>query len=88
MVILGQYEVYEWLKNRLESGDDRFFTPKDIELGMIAQGIGTERRNGAVRGDCFRLLSSGYLDMQDLDKSNLSNWKKVFRIKKQYAKTK
>lgn len=75
---MGQYEVYLWLKNKREGGDESFFTPKEIEKA-------TNMFGKAVRGDCFRLTTSGYLEVMDMDKTGWSNMRKAFRIKKEYC---
>jgi hypothetical protein len=83
---MGQYIVFEWLKNRRESGDDSFFLPKDIEKALKSQGL--INNNSRIRGECFKLWlqGNGCLEMEDQDKKGLTNWLKAFRIKKEYCK--
>lgn len=84
---MGQVEVFEWLRDQRECGDDDFFYPKEIEKGLRSKGLS----NGAlehIRGDCFRLWQSGNgcLEMKDFDLKGQTNWMKAFRVKKQYCR--
>lgn len=86
---MGQREVFDWLRNKRESGDDRYFLPKEIEMGLKAQGFS----NGIcehLRGDCFRLWQrgNGCLEMYDFDTKGRTNWLKAFRVKAEYCRNK
>lgn len=83
---MGQAEVFEWLRNKRESGDDSFFYPQEIVKGLKLAGCS----NGVIehtRGDCFALWMSGNgcLEMKDFDDRGMTNWKKAFRVKKSYC---
>jgi hypothetical protein len=80
---MGQVEVFEWLKNQREGGRDCFFSIKEIEDGLRAVG-NTDSLIG-LRGDVFRLCICDYVEYQDLDKTGLNNYKKVFRCKLKYC---
>jgi hypothetical protein len=81
---MAQRDVYAWLKNRREMGDDSYWHPDEVKKNLREQNI----PNGqlwVLYGDIIRLFQSGYLEMVDLDKSGFSNNKKVYRIKKEYC---
>lgn len=78
---MGQWDVYEWLKCKYECGIYTWFTPKDVEQGLREQGF----TNGYlinIRTDLIKLSVANCIEYKDLDKTGLSNYKKVFRYKK------
>lgn len=77
---MSQEDVYEYLKNRREMGDDSWFTPREVEDGLRMNGITTGI--GGVRGDLFRLYNYGLIEVNDLDTKGITNWRKVFRYKR------
>jgi hypothetical protein len=81
---MGQYEVYEWLRNARSSGNEQYFSSKEIEDGLKNNGC-TDGQLSHTRGDVIRLYVSGYLELIDLDKTGLTNYKRFFRIKKRYC---
>ena len=72
---MGQVEIYEWLKDRRLSGDERFFSHKEIKAGMDELGQSTLR----LRACLIQLESFGYVDTECSGKRN--NWFRRFRIK-------
>ena len=79
---MGQIEVYELLKNRLASGDDRFFSVAEIEKMMKDAGY-TNGMIHSIRGQLLKLELSGYLDVKMSGK--FRDWRRLFRIKKKYV---
>lgn len=75
---MGQYEVFKWLKMQAECGQTQYFTPQEVEKGLKAQGLS----NGALQGirrDLIKLSISKIILTQDLDKTGLNNYKRVFK---------
>jgi len=84
---MGQFDVFDWLVNRRECGDDSFWDPVDIRKALKVQGFS----NGCLehlRGDCFKLWQggNGCLEMKDFDVKGMTNWMKRFRVKKEYCR--
>lgn len=77
---MGQYEVYKWLKDRRESGDESFFTTREIEDAL--KDSCTNGQLKGVRADLIRLTVSGYVEMLDMDETGFNNYNRVFRYKK------
>ena len=78
---MGQWDVYEWLKNQFESGNLKWFTPREVEKGLKDAGF-SEGYLKFIRTDLIKLAVSKIIEYKDLDKTGLSNYKKVFRFKK------
>lgn len=80
---MGQFEVYEWLKNQREIGNESFFTPKEISEGVYGAS-----ESGKVRlpvwNDVVSLAVHGYLEFESKDKTGFNNFYKAYRIKKEY----
>lgn len=79
---LGQIEVYEWLKLQRVTGDDRFFSVREIERGI--QGCGLF--NGNWRGvwaAVVALESYGYLDVRR--KGHMRDFRRVVRLKRKFC---
>jgi hypothetical protein len=84
---MGQNEVFEWLRDQREIGNDQYFLPKEISIGLKSKGFSNGVLNN-IRGDCFCLwqCGNGCLEMYDYDLKGRTNWLKGFRIKKDYVR--
>lgn len=79
---MGQVEVYAWLKNQYEMGKHEWFSTQEVIKGLREGGATSGMLKG-VRADLIRLCVSGYVEMQDLDKTGFNNYNRVFRFKAQ-----
>lgn len=75
--LLGQVEVYQWLKAEALAGRWRWVCSKDV-----AQVMGC--RVCDARGDLVRLALGGYLDTAQA--ARLGEWVGRFRLKEKYFK--
>lgn len=82
---MGQIEVYEWLKKQRSSGDLRYFTAKQVEKGLVEDGLTPSNgyTNGSVKVALLKLESAGYLDARRQGK--LTDYNRSFRLKDKYA---
>ena len=80
-VRMGQIEVYEWLKERQEMNDFRYFTAKDVMKGLKDKGIS----NGALIGvthDLNQLWRFGTVEVTGYDeKRPFMNFTRKYRLK-------
>ena len=85
--MMGQDQVFQWLKDQREMGIDEYFDPVEITKGLKNQGLSNGQLHG-IRGDCFKLWmqGNGCIEMKDFDRKGITNWMKRFRIKKQYCR--
>ena len=81
---MGQVDVFFWLRNQRQSGDQRYFTVKQVQDGLRNQG----KTNGTilgVRGDLLQLERMGYIEVSGYDeKKPWRDWQRSFRIKEKY----
>jgi len=76
---VGQIEIYELLKNKRLSGDDRFFTVPEIKKMLRSEGLVSNVRTGLQTA---QLESFGYLEAKRISKRS-DSWR-AFRLKKSY----
>jgi len=81
--LMGQIEVYEWLKIRRLTGDHNFFSVLEIKNGMAESGMCSLARQG-VAVSVMKLESDGKLDVDVV--GNYRNFRRVVRLKNKYVK--
>lgn len=82
--MIGQYEVYIFLKNKRECGDEHYFTVSQIQYALKEQGCSDGQLKN-VWSECIKLLRTNYLESK-VDNKDLKNWNRGFRIKLEYCK--
>lgn len=79
---MGQIELYYWLKEQKEG---KFFSPKEVFLGMVKDGILTKEsnkyRNGNISGALALLEAQGYLKVRVSGKS-FSDFQRRYAIRR------
>jgi hypothetical protein len=81
---LGQIEVFEWLKKQRQTGNDQFFSVKEIEKGVTDCGLFNGNGRG-VRGAIIMLEAYDYLEVDY--RGRYTDFGRVFRIKKKYTRS-
>lgn len=81
---MSQMEILEFLYNARTTGDDSYFSPKEIFKGA---GANTET---AIRKQINKLFFFGFLDVKTEKKwrmfSDHRKWKREFRLSKTHIK--
>lgn len=71
---MSQAEIFTWLKNRLQMGEEKFWSPKEISSSL---GINSRTANDKL-GSLFR---AGFIE---IEQDGL--WKRKYRLKRKYLK--
>ena len=74
-------DVFEFLKSQRESGNNQFWTIKEVQVSFRNQGFSRGVIEG-IKGDLVKLEVTGYLD--GLVQRN--GWNRAWRIKSKYVK--
>jgi len=74
---LKQNDVFEWFKQKYESGDKKFFSVSEVMIALKGRDIFD------VRGKVIKLYAWGYLD---IDIKEI--WCRKYRIKEKYVNLK
>lgn len=82
---MGQYDVYMLLKNKLLSGDNNFYSARDIQ--RMLNGKGLSINIDSINSNLIKLRTFGYLDMKIVGKARKNRVTyplTVYRLKKEY----
>lgn len=82
---MGQHDIYMLLKNKLLSGDQSFYSSRDIQRMLNGKGVtvGIDSINTCL----VKLRTFGYLDMRidgEKRKNRATYPITVYRLKKEY----
>ena len=75
---MGQIEVYEFLKQQRQSGNEQYFTVKDIKEALKNCPTHSKNIRGTWSAVC-NLEASGHIETQD-------DFRRNVRLKKKYIK--
>lgn len=78
---MGQVEVYNLLHDLRKSGDDSFYSQREIQAKLRDKGESNGLLKG-VWGDLRALERSGYLEVKMSGK--LQDWLRLYRLKARY----
>ena len=82
---MGQHDIYMLLKNKLLSGDQSYFSSRDIQ--RMLNGKGLTINIDSINTSLVKLRIFGYLDMRiegDKRKNRATYPITVYRLKKEY----
>ena len=82
---MGQHDIYMVLKNKLLSGDQSYFSCRDIQRMLNGKGISIN--TDSINTSLVKLRTYGYLDMKivgDKRKNRVTYPLTVYRLKKEY----
>ena len=81
---MGQIDVYFWLRNQRASGNHSYFTTRQVQDGLRADG----KTNGTitgVRSDLIQLERTGFVEVSGYDsRKPWREWQRSFRLKEKY----
>jgi len=78
---MGQVEVYNFLKDRRKAGDDSFVSIPNMLKEIKTYKLNNQNPRG-LRSAVVTLEAYGYLDV--MKQGKLSDFRRVFRLKKKY----
>jgi len=81
---MTQHDIYMLLKNKLLSGDQSYFTARDIQRMLNGKGISVNMNS--ISTNLVKLRTFGYLDMRidGIKRNRVTYPITVYRLKKDY----
>jgi len=77
---MGQYEIFEMLKELAHTGQHKYFTVCELKKELKKRGCCLTSLNNC-NNHCLRLWACGYLELKG---KNIIDRKKMFMIKDKY----
>lgn len=80
--MMGQIEVYEYLKSQRERGNHKFLSVTDIQKGLKERSYS----NGIIKNVSINLIKLEHYNYVEFRMSgNLRDWKRLYRLRIDYC---